>query len=828
MNESQMVPSFEMEVSLNRGATIAIQGHQDISDMFAWMQPMRCANYAKGLSKLAAEIQEKTQEWHAYLGGRCSRKESLEAISGEEVPPKDFSHGAEAASLLVRLVRALPRGFLLCTMLEPLVQELLEAIFCDWPRTLPSLQDLKESEVTCERLGQLSTYAQLISGLRANLQVAQKATEEMKQKESTASMLAKTKSRAYEELRVQVRRLEDERDQSRVAKDVAQKQCAEAEEFFEVFKQQTKLALNDYGEMQYREATIRSDLNNLQVHCKEKDLLISELRNQTTALTHETHELEEKLLKVREEMERRTADVELLPELYKKLQYYESEEAVHGVEFARRVVDEVLGKSMEELTGRLPSSMPMEKRTQICMDSVVDHLVSAMRDAEKLKEQVLKTQQLLEEVKQLVPIWNEHTMQDVVEAYDEDAAVHRQIFSMNDKRSFAGLGLDESVPPYLRAEGFVRHRYMSKKECEDIMEAFHAEASGDLNTSSLHAELHQYLQRRFVEPEEFTEFAYAFICSLEAYRDDPDFELFDLMLAGAVHPSIMQDQETMLRELQTLVHSCADGGIENHSRHNHRGQRMTGNGKNFGARDQVTRRVMRAVMQAMFPEKSVDRMNCLMKALHQTLQMLFDAGRSSNPDAAFVSDLFSATADGTQSPLIEEMRRQHVHEVLEFTAEISHQLIRRAGGESYVNLHGRLDPHILIQREDTIFVLDKNFPEIKSTAMLESAWKLGDEGPQQVADVLQTFRNNFLLKRENAWVVVGPKAVVEKAVELAPGKLSKDGTKLEDSKVAQRNRALKVLDNPYSRDEGYTPQQLLKETRRVPRKFDEDMPEVED
>lgn len=174
------------------------------------------------------------------------------------------------------------------------------------------------------------------------------------------------------------------------------------------------------------------------------------------------------------------------------------------------------------------------------------------------------------------------------------------------------------------------------------------------------------------------------------------------------------------------------------------------------------------------------------------------------------------------------MRRQHVHEVLEFTAEISHQLIRRAGGESYVNLHGRLDPHILIQREDTIFVLDKNFPEIKSTAMLESAWKLGDEGPQQVADVLQTFRNNFLLKRENAWVVVGPKAVVEKAVELAPGKLSKDGTKLEDSKVAQRNRALKVLDNPYSRDEGYTPQQLLKETRRVPRKFDEDMPEVED
>jgi len=821
---SQMVPSFEMEVSL-RDRNVTVQGQQDISDMLRWIQPMRCANYVKGLSTLATEIEEKTQEWHAYLGGRCSRQESLDAIRGEAVPPKDLSHASEAASLLVRLVRNLPRGFLLRTMLEPLVQELLESVFCDWPMTLPSLQDLKDSEVTYERFGQLSTFAQLITSIRASLKEAQKTQQEMEKKEQEATMIAKSKSRLYEELRVQVRRLEDERDQSRADKQAAERRCTEAEEFFEVFRQQTKLALNDYGDMQYREATIKSDLNNLQVHCREKDFLIGELRNQNAVLQHEISELEEKLAKVREEMERRTAEVDLLPELYKKLEYYESEEAVHGIEFARRVVDEVLGKTTEELTGRLPGSMPMEKKTQITMDAVVEQLLSAMRDAEKLKEQVLKMQQLIEEVKQLVPIWNEHSMQDVVDAYDDDAAVHRQVYSMNDKRSFAGLGLDESVPPYLRAEGFVRHRYISKKECEDIMEAFHAEAPSDLNTSSLHHELHQYLQRRFVDPEEFTEFAYAFICSLEAYRDDPDFELFDLMLAGAVHPSIMQDQENMLRELQSLVHSCADG-IESSSHHTHRGQRTTASGKSFGARDQVTRRVMRAVMQAMFPEKSIERMNCLMKALHQTLQMLFDAGRSSNPDAAFVSDLFSATADGTQSPLIEEMRRQHVYEVLEFTSDICNQLIRRAGSESYVNLQGRLDPHILISYEDTWSVLEKNFPEGKSMAMIEAAWS-NEGGQQQVAEVLQIFRNNFLLKRENAWVVVGPKAVVEKAVELGPGKMNKDGTRLEDTKVAQRNRALKVLDNPHSRDEGYTPQQLLKETRRVPRKFDEDSCQVE-
>ncbi|CAK9091560.1 Putative ammonium transporter (Fragment) [Durusdinium trenchii] len=382
-----------------------------------------------------------------------------------------------------------------------------------------------------------------------------------------------------QELRVQAKRLEErlkgpraanqiedchhqlreEREQCRAAMEAAEKKLAETEEFLRTFKQQTKIALNDYGDIQYREATLKSDFNSLQVQCKEKDHLIGDLRDQTVALTHETHVLEEKLIKVEREMERRTADAARLPELYEKLEYFEAEEAVHGVAFARRVAQEVLGKSLEDLAGRLPERMAMEKKTKVTLEAVLQTLLTAMRDREKSKEQVLKTHSLLEEVKQLVPIWNESSMQDLLDAYDEDSAVHRQVYSMNDKRSFAGLGLDTSVPPYLRAEGFVKHRYMSKKECEDIMESFFFEAPSDMHFFTLHQELHQSLQRRFKDPEEFTEFAYAFICSLEAYRDDPDFELFDLMLAGAVHPSIMQDQKNLLRELQGLVHNCADG-----------------------------------------------------------------------------------------------------------------------------------------------------------------------------------------------------------------------------------------------------------------------------
>ncbi|CAJ1441150.1 unnamed protein product [Effrenium voratum] len=236
-------------------------------------------------------------------------------------------------------------------------------------------------------------------------------------------------------------------------------------------------------------------------------------------------------------------------------------------------------------------------------------------------------------------------------------------------------------------------------------------------------------------------------------------------------------------------------------------------------------------MQAMFPEKSVERMNALMRALHTTLQMLFDAGRSSNPDAAFVSDLFSASADGTQSPLIEEMRRQHLHEVLEFTAELSHALIRAAGGEIRVNIHGRMDAYMLISKEDTLRVLSERIPEIKSVTMVDAMWKIGEETtPYQVAEVLQKFRHNFLLKQENAWVVVGPKAVVEKALELGSGQNSvpegdeekETGQLSAKAPQPRRNRALKVLDNSFARDEAYTPQALQKEVRRSARKFTEE------
>ncbi|CAE8616313.1 unnamed protein product, partial [Polarella glacialis] len=148
------------------------------------------------------------------------------------------------------------------------------------------------------------------------------------------------------------------------------------------------------------------------------------------------------------------------------------------------------------------------------LDSVIVRLRGVTLETEQLKDQLRRLKWEINDLRQLVPVWNSDMVEDLADAYDENAMVHRQVFSMKDQRNFAGLGLESHVPLYLRAEGFVRHVYVSKAELEDFMQSFLAEAPVDLNTETMHSELYAHMQRRF-EGEALTEFGYAFICGLE-------------------------------------------------------------------------------------------------------------------------------------------------------------------------------------------------------------------------------------------------------------------------------------------------------------------------
>merc|ERR1712151_1319492 len=91
-----------------------------------------------------------------------------------------------------------------------------------------------------------------------------------------------------------------------------------------------------------------------------------------------------------------------------------------------------------------------------------------------------------------------------------------------------------------------------------------------------------------------------------------------------------------------------------------------------------SKRVLRAVVAVFFPDKAADRRNALHRAFHLTLQTMQEKGTAAKPGCVFVNDLFAQGSDGSQTPFIEEIRRQHCLEIIEHTAKITKAISDRA------------------------------------------------------------------------------------------------------------------------------------------------------
>lgn len=443
---------------------------------------------------------------------------------------------------------------------------------------------------------------------------------------------------------------------------------------------------------------------------------------------------------------------------------------------------------------------------KVMLDTVCSKLRALPMEIASLKGDIEKLNKQVKEYRQLIPLWNQDKLEDIEDAYNEDAPVHRQVFSMKDKRSFAGLGLKENVPPYLRAEGFIRHLFISKGELEDFMQEFidaffSADGDHEISTESMHNQLYQHMMQRCSHkkddnPEALTEFAYAFICSLEAYRDDPDFELFDLMLSGAVHPSIMRDQREMLGNIEALTRACQEASgpeaiLEDKARRK---------GAGGDKKEQVSRRVIRAVLEVVFPDKKPSRQDALRQALYVTMQILTDAGKTPAPDCVYTGDLFAAGADGSQTPLVEEIRRQHVYEVIEWTAELARRCLDgRVIKDRNANTNDRklmtiiehLDPHCSHQQATELVRIA--FPEPNKT--------------EHVREVMRRLRHGALLRPKRLWIRSEPKEVVKQFLNIAHlgnntarNSLALDpnteGGQYSREPSSRRTRAVKVLNNP--------------------------------
>jgi len=649
-------------------------------------------------------------------------------------------------------------------MIETLVLELIDAIYHKWP-AIASLDDLTDEEVSVAGWSRFVPEFALVAGYRGTSEqaelralAAEREAEELRQK-------AHPREKELTEEKNKNLQLRDQLAEALKKQKVAEDAAEEAQESYERFKEQTKYALQDFAEMQMRDQQSRADMRNMARTIKEQKQKNQQLEDQSANMTNMLQEKDKELAVIEMKLMRTESETKDIAYIRQRLKQLEQNEGNFGLDFARRLAQEVLGTTIEDLIGTKEKKKEKENEKQKQMKAALDIVAEKLRampiEIGQLKAQVGCLKAEIQETRKLVPVWNADAVQDLIDAFDENAAVHREIFSMKDKRAFAALGTEPWVPQYLRAEGFVRHVFVSKGELEEFMGNFQqhllsSEASGgQLTSSQLHNELYMFM-RRTLEGEALTEFAYAFIVGLEAFRDDPDFELFDLMLCGAVHPSLTQDQQEMLRELQNLIRACEGQSDDSNRPASARGRTSALAQQSQGT---VTRRMLRAVLQAVFPDKTPARHNALRRALHTTLQQLSDAGKSADTDSAQINDIFSSTADGQQSVLIEEVRRQHYYEVIDFTAELARRMRENSDfwevldASNMRKILQQCDPHAKPSQIEQWYSI--SFPE-------------GSESSAPYTDVLTQLRHNTLLKPERLWVKASPKDVVEKMLSTGP------------------------------------------------------------
>lgn len=797
----------------------AVRGVADVEECRSWMKPRQLdGGFLCSLARLSVEVDVQSREWHNQRGPHTV---------SEEIPLDPF-HTAEAASLLLRVVRSLPGRLPLRTMLEPLTQVLLRAVYRDWV-FVPSLADCEEATLALDSIMKWIPFYALAKGLQG---VTESSKGEAIAATAEAESLRATTKAAVQELAVQseeARKFEAMFELEAVARKKAERKVEDVQDAYRKLQSDMRSHLAELTEIQNSHYEVRQELRASLFENKMKDGKIEDLSNQVERHTSTNSWLQEENAKTTTQLLSQKAAIELLPSLKEKIESYESTENVQGVAFAVRVSKDVLGLALVDICGVSEATLTKRRsqvgfqntgQMKVVLDTVCSRLKKLPMEIVNLKAEIASLHQEVKDYRQLIPIWNQDAMEELEDLYDQDAPVHRQIFSMKDRRSFAGLGMGDDVPPYLRAEGFVRHLFVSKIEVQDFMREFKDDffapnVEHRMSTECMHNELYSHMKLRFSDKKDenhdaLTEFAYAFICSLEAYRDDPDFELFDLILSGAVHPTIMKDQREMLHNIEALTRSCQEAaGTTEETRSSRKG---AGNDK----KEQVSRRVVRAVLEVVFPEKTPVRGDALRRALYLTVQALQDGGKALNHECVYLKDLFEAAPDGSQSPLAEEIMRQHMYEVIEWTCELSRQLIN---GRNLWDRSATVTEHRVVE---VVASLDVHCTHQHAQELA----RIGCPEPfknEHVHDVMQRLRHGALLRPKRLWIRSEAKEVVKHLLATAHANTDINEVVSSNPMHTRRSRAVKVLDNPIKlmkSDEYNDPDSLEKVISRTQRPED--------
>ena len=228
---------------------------------------------------------------------------------------------------------------------------------------------------------------------------------------------------------------------------------------------------------------------------------------------------------------------------------------------------------------------------------------------------------------------------------------------------FEGLGLDDTIPKYLRISGKIQNLFMTKRDTEQYVNEIWAAKEeyqkmqgmgvGDNTEGSevterethhihLSAFFEIFLEQRFKTQTRAVEFAYNFIDSLTKYSFDSDCKLFIMIMQGDLSEEIRHDQLNMLDDLlnelrheDQLTHHKVEG--------------------------RLSLDVFFRVIRRTFPTKGEHSIRRLEKALELEIK-----GRR----FVLYEELLEEDEEGNQGKFCETLRMQHLTECSTFSRRV--------------------------------------------------------------------------------------------------------------------------------------------------------------
>ena len=207
---------------------------------------------------------------------------------------------------------------------------------------------------------------------------------------------------------------------------------------------------------------------------------------------------------------------------------------------------------------------------------------------------------------------------------------------------FVCQGTGANVPKFLRFNGKVRNRMMSKRDTEIFIKEFwdhkiKADLRPKAKKLSVQEHIHNFMKGRFGVQATIAEFAYNFCDALQRYRSDADCEIFHQILFGELAEECYHAQMKMIVELLAMC--------EKRDKFEH-------GGKVF---EHLAREHFNSILNEFLVSKSPADMQVLKQALSYD-QPLADVG---------YNKLFEENRDGDQGKFAETLRDQHLADTMQ-------------------------------------------------------------------------------------------------------------------------------------------------------------------